>query len=57
MDKNIIDEDTLDGVLEWGPIDDRIEAEAPMLFERMRGMRVCSQEEVLSLIYGSKDKE
>lgn len=47
----------MDGVLEWGHIDDRIEAEALMLFERMRGMRVCSQEEVLSLIYGSKDKE
>lgn len=57
MNKNIIDEDTLDGVLEWGPIDDRIEAEAPMAFARMRGMRVCSQEEVLSLIYGSKNKE
>lgn len=53
---SVLVEDSESGVLEWGSIDDRLESEAPTTFDRMRGMRVCSQDEVLSLIRRSSGR-
>lgn len=53
---SVLIEDSESGVLEWGSIDDRLESEAPATFARMRGMRVCSQDEVLSLIHRSSGR-